>query len=94
MTAYRLNESLLDVRVNPLILDSGLVDLALIELYPDEHRSGHSSSSRPRKVTFAPRSGPAGAPEAPSEIAEPEEIVTPAPPVTEPPSPPPADPQQ
>lgn len=85
--AYRINESLLDVRVNPLILDSGLVDLALVRLYPHEH------SVRALQFEPAPQ-GYARPQPAPSDVPEPEEIVTPTPPVTDPPSPPPAEPQE
>ena len=88
--AYRINEALLDVRVNPLILDSNLVDLALLRLYPHEHGV--------RALEFEPAPHgyvrPMVEREAPSEVAEPEQIVTPAPPVTEPPSPPPAEGQK
>lgn len=38
--AFAINHSLLDVRVNPRILDSKLVDLALIRMYPNEHARG------------------------------------------------------
>jgi tetratricopeptide (TPR) repeat protein len=35
--AFLINHSLLDVRVNPRILDSKLVDIALLKAYPNEH---------------------------------------------------------
>jgi len=35
--AFTINHTLLDVRVNPRILDSKLVDLALLRAYPNEH---------------------------------------------------------
>ncbi|HYS52582.1 MAG TPA: tetratricopeptide repeat protein [Thermoanaerobaculia bacterium] len=35
--AFTINRSLLDVRVNPRIVDSKLVDLALLRAYPNEH---------------------------------------------------------
>ena len=35
--AFAINHSLLDVRVNPRILDSKLVPLALLKAYPKEH---------------------------------------------------------
>lgn len=89
--AYRINEALLDVSVNPLILDSDLVDQALILLYPGEHTlRGLQFEPTPRGYSRPQRETER---EAPSEVAEAEEIVTPAPPVTDPPSPPPADPQ-
>lgn len=84
--AYRINEALLDVAVNPLILDSQLIDLALIRLYPHEH------AVRALRLERTPRGyqrpAPASAePAAPSDVPDAEEIVTPAPPVTEQPVP-------
>ena len=35
--AFSINHTLLDVRSNPRILDSNLVDLALLRLYPKDH---------------------------------------------------------
>lgn len=35
--AFSINRALLDVRVNPRILDTKLVDLALLRAYPNEH---------------------------------------------------------
>lgn len=35
--AFTINPALLDVRVNPRILDSNLVDIALIKAYPNDH---------------------------------------------------------
>jgi tetratricopeptide (TPR) repeat protein len=35
--AFTINHALLDVRVNPRILDSKLVDIAMIRAYPKEH---------------------------------------------------------
>lgn len=35
--AFGINHTLLDVRVNPRILDSKLVDLTLLQMYPKEH---------------------------------------------------------
>jgi tetratricopeptide (TPR) repeat protein len=35
--AFLINHHLLDIRVNPRLLDSKLVDVALIKAYPDEH---------------------------------------------------------
>lgn len=74
--AYRINDALLDERVNPLILDSRLVDLALLRLYPHEH------TIQAQQFEPAPRGyvRPASQ-EEPSEMAEPDE--TPAAPATE-----------
>jgi tetratricopeptide (TPR) repeat protein len=35
--AFTINHALLDVRVNPRILDSKLVDIAMLKAYPKEH---------------------------------------------------------
>ncbi len=35
--AFAINHALLDVRVNPRVLDSHLIDLALMQLYPNDH---------------------------------------------------------
>lgn len=35
--AFTINPALLDVRVNPRILDSNLVDIALLKAYPNDH---------------------------------------------------------
>lgn len=35
--AFLINHQLLDIRVNPRILDSKIVDLAMIKAYPDQH---------------------------------------------------------
>jgi tetratricopeptide (TPR) repeat protein len=35
--AFSINHALLDVRVNPRILDSHLIDIALLKAYPKEH---------------------------------------------------------
>lgn len=87
--AYRLNEALLDVRVNPLILDSALVDLALLRLYPHEHQVRALQFEPPPQGYQRPQK------QAPSDVPEPEDIVTPVPPVTDPPSPPPpAEPEE
>jgi hypothetical protein len=81
--AFRINHALLDVRVNPRILDTTLVHLALIRAYPNEHtRESLDFQSEPHPwegYTAVPVK-----PEAPSPQATPQEIVTPAPPVTEP----------
>lgn len=81
--AFTINKALLDVRVNPQILDSELTDLALLNLYPTAHAT--------RSIQF--QNAPQGylesvdvdqGPEAPSNQPEPEDIVTPAPPATDP----------
>jgi tetratricopeptide (TPR) repeat protein len=81
--AFRINHALLDVRVNPRILDSRLVHLALLRAYPNAHTRGSLSF----QGTPAPWEGGyrlPQQPEAPSPQATPQQIVTPAAPVTDP----------
>lgn len=82
--AFTINRALLDVRVNPQILDSELVDLALLKLYPTSHIT-HSIrfQNAPQGYRQDDVSSDASA-GAPSPQALPEDIVTPAPPVTDP----------
>ena len=77
--AFRIEPSLLAVRVNPRIVDSKLVHRAMLELYSTEHER--------RSMTF--QGTPSGwterqDPVAPSPESIPEKIVTPAPPATDP----------
>lgn len=77
--AFAINHSLLDVRVNPRILDSKLVDIALIKLYPKEH-ARESMAFQPTPAGYvAPNQ-----PEAPSPQPNASQIVTPTAPVTDP----------
>lgn len=78
--AYRINEALLDPSVNPRILDTELVDLALLRIYPSEHVI---RSLTFEKQPYFPERTEATEP-APSDVPEPEEIVTPTPPPTDP----------
>lgn len=90
--AFSINPNLLEVGVNPRILDTRLAHLALLKIYPTAHKT--------RSVQFqqAPRSQtptPSSAPEAASRQERPQDIVTPAPPATEEgvqPAPPPPTP--
>ena len=76
--AFGINHTLLDVRVNPRILDSKLVDLTLIQMYPKEHaRASMKFVGTPPGYTQQNL-------EAPSPQASAEQIVTPAAPVTDP----------
>ena len=76
------NHSLLDVKVNPRVLDSKLIHLALIRAYPNEHG----------RDTMLFQGTPAGygernsAAEPPAVSPQPsaEKIITPAPPLTDP----------
>ncbi|HEV7429165.1 MAG TPA: tetratricopeptide repeat protein [Thermoanaerobaculia bacterium] len=76
--AFTINHSLLDVRVNPRILDSKLTDLALLKAYPTAHA----------RESMAFQSTPPGyvqqGLEAPSTQPAAKDIVTPALPVTDP----------
>ena len=84
--AFTINPALLRVDVNPRILDSELTHLALLRAYPD----AHTRLSMQFQGGAAPRDN--NRPEAPSKQAQPESIVPPAPPATDPtqqPAPPP-----
>ena len=78
--AFAINHALLDVRVNPRILDSKLIDIALIRLYPNEHarEALRFQDTPPGYVS------PNQQPEAASPQPSGEQIVTPAAPVTSP----------
>jgi len=79
--AFSINRSLLDVRVNPRILDSKLIDLALLRLYPIEHAK-ESTQFEPTPGDYVQRNLPEQA--APSPQAPATAIVPPAAPVTNP----------
>ena len=88
--ALRHNPELLDVRFNPRVLDSRLMHLALIERYPRMHAAESATfQTAPRGYVqeSLEREAPSHQPTAP-------EIITPAPPVTDPgtqtPPPPPS----
>ncbi|HEX7830453.1 MAG TPA: tetratricopeptide repeat protein, partial [Thermoanaerobaculia bacterium] len=89
--AYAINPALLDVAVNPRILDSGLTDLALIEMYKISHTKGSMQfQDAPvyTNLTVAPPSanGRPSLPrtdEAPSPQPAPSAIVTPSAPPTD-----------
>jgi tetratricopeptide (TPR) repeat protein len=81
--AFRINHALLDVRVNPRIVDTNLAHLALIRAYPNDH-TRQSLEFQGEPHPWEGYTPPAAQPQAPSPQAKPEEIVTPAPPVTEP----------
>lgn len=82
--AYAINPALLDVEVNPRILDTNLTHLALLKLYPNQHTHGTMNFQG-----GIPAPGPAAAPSgssmpaAPSPQPAPKDIVTPAPPATD-----------
>jgi len=76
--AFLINHSLLDVRVNPRILDSKLVDLALLKAYPNDH-ARQSMSFQPSPPGYIQQGL-----EAPSTQPSPDQIVTPSLPLTDP----------
>jgi tetratricopeptide (TPR) repeat protein len=77
--AFSINHDLLDVRVNPRIVDSKLIHLALIRLYPNEH-ARESMQFQPTPPGYVQRNlEPAPSPQAPAQA-----IVPPAAPVTNP----------
>ena len=68
--AFQINFDLLEPRVNPQIIDSSLIDRALLQVYPDEHR---------RRALHLQPTPPQLVPErqAPSDVPELDEIVAP-----------------
>ena len=76
--AFSINHQLLDVRVNPRILDTKLVPLALIKLYPNDH-ARQSLTFQPTPGNYTQKSL-----EAISTQPAAQNIVTPVPPVTDP----------
>jgi tetratricopeptide (TPR) repeat protein len=76
--ALTINRSLLDVRVNPRVLDSQLMAVALVQAYPNDHARG-SMTFQPTPAGYVQRNL-----EAPSTQPAGKDIVTPAPSVTEP----------
>lgn len=77
--AFRIEPSLLAVRVNPRILDTKLVHRAMLEMYPTEH-DRRSMIFQGTPSGWSERKDPV----APSPETTPEKIVTPAPPATDP----------
>jgi tetratricopeptide (TPR) repeat protein len=77
--AYAINPALLDVDVNPRVLDSKLTHVALLQGYSQAH------TRESMQFQGAPIAGrDKVVPEAPSPQASPRNVVTPAPPVTDP----------
>ncbi len=76
--AFAINHSLLDVRVNPRILDSKLVDLALLRMYPRQH------ARESMKFVGTPPNYVQQNLEAPSPQPAAQQIVPPAAPLTDP----------
>jgi tetratricopeptide (TPR) repeat protein len=72
--AIRINHALLDVRVNPRILDTRLVHLALLRAYPNEHTRESLSfqgTPQPWEGYLPPQPPEAPSPQAPAEIVPP-----------------------
>lgn len=82
--AYSINRALLDVQVNPRILDSKLTHLALLELYPVSH-TRQSLQFNPTPGGYQPPNigSPMPGSEGASPQPQPSNIITPAPPATE-----------
>lgn len=75
--AFAINPTLLDVKVNPRILDSRITHLALLRMYPAQHTR--------QSLQFQPTGAYVDRPlEAPSPEAKGREIVTPSAPPTDP----------
>jgi tetratricopeptide (TPR) repeat protein len=84
--AYAINPDLMDVRVNPRILDSELTHLALLRMYPKEHtrrsmqfQGGPNAAAPAATAPAAPHAQEAPSPQQPAQS-----IVTPAAPATDP----------
>ena len=79
--ALTINHQLLDVRVNPRVLDSKLIPIALIRAYPKAHAHDaiQLSGTPPSYTTATVQPQPAPSPQPTAT-----QIVTPAPPVTDP----------
>ena len=80
--AFQINPTLLDVRVNPRILDSKLIGLAMLKMYPIQHAK-ESTQFEPTPGDYVQRNLPEE-PAAPSPQAPATQIVTPSAPVTNP----------
>lgn len=78
--AYAINPALLDVDVNPRILDTKLTHLALLKLYPNAHTRGtmQFQGGGIAGTGGLPPTTPAGAPTTPSPQPNPRDIVPPA----------------
>jgi tetratricopeptide (TPR) repeat protein len=75
--AISINHALLDVHSNPRILDTKLIDLALLHLYPKEHARASM------RFIGTPSGYAQQGLEAPSTQASAQQIVTPVPPLTD-----------
>lgn len=83
--AFRINPSLMDVEVNPRILDTRLIHLALIRMYPSAHAKDSMQFQGVPQMFGARRpTQPATQQQAPSPQANPAQILTPSAPATDP----------
>ena len=76
--AFSINRQLLDVRVNPRIVDSRLVDLALLKMYASS-QAKQSMQFQPTPSMYVQRNL-----EAVSTQPAPQDIITPVPPANDP----------
>ena len=82
--ALTINHQLLDVRVNPRVLDSEIIPLALLTMYSSEHNR-ESMSFQGTPPGYAASIPPQPQPQAaPSPQAAPQNIITPSAPITNP----------
>lgn len=79
--AFSINPALMRVDVNPRVLDSDLIDLALLKMYQTDHT--RRSMQMEGAVAMPAPVGSSAPPQAPSPQASPKNIVTPAPPATQ-----------
>jgi tetratricopeptide (TPR) repeat protein len=78
--AILIDHNVLDVRVNPRVVDSNIMHLAILRAYPNDHaKESARFQGAPEAVYTAPEPGPAVSPQ-----PAPQQIVTPAAPVTSP----------
>jgi hypothetical protein len=81
--AFTINPALMRVDVNPRVLDSDLVDLALLKMYATEHTRRSIKFEGAVPTAAAAPAGPSTPPPAASPQPDPKNIVTPAPPATQ-----------
>ena len=81
--AFAINPSLLDVQVNPRILDSKLASLAVLKNYDAAHTRASMQFQGVPNLPTTVRTGPSTQ-QAPSPQAQPQNILTPSAPATDP----------
>lgn len=80
--AFTINQALLDIRNNPRLVDTKLVELAVLEMYANDHVR-RSIRFQPTPADYVQPGSIPEPPEAPSPQPAPQDIVPPAPPVTD-----------